>query len=451
MRDARAVLRAPSYDTGATLIMKYSGRHPAPLVDSQRRPSTPSSKTATPVRPPHGVSSSPAKLEALIQDAAKGVFITGERWGFNQALRDVVGEVKRGVERGIQNSPDPSTWSRSASPRGLHQRTRSTKSTSESHGFIAANVLRKMNGLEDRNRRLSIMLDSAVQELWKCHEQLAEKAKIADTVENEQGKLAEKLSQGVAEVQFVQAFLRDMTLPLPDSHDESHIDSDASLAAHRKASADQNETGHSSLDPRTPSNVQGKSRSINTPSLADGDNSIESSVAFEVSDSQVIKHVPSSETSQDRSAVSPALPISLPNRQKSGLLAKGLADPATMPPPIPHSNVLDPFLARPRLTSASFSWMLADNNAESQPFARATPFAPNEKRMNARNGKGFLFGDEEEDRHVTKDKLDKSPASRKVTKSKGKTTIPAAVREREDIGLGDVVAEQINLRKDVNS
>jgi TBC1 domain family protein 5 len=446
VRDARTIIQSPTLETGASLIIKYSGRPPAAIETLDLRSHTPSYGTPTRIRSPLAMASSPASLESLLADAAKGVMSRGERWGLNQAVRDVVGEVKRGVERGIQNAPDPSAWSRSASPRGFHQRTRSTKPTSESHGMITANVLRKMNALEDRNRKLAEMLDSAVKDLWNCHEKLAEKAKAEGTVDGEDGKFAEKLSKSVAEVQFVQAFLRDMTLPLPEPLEEVSRDDDTQQ---RPSSPTPTGSGDQSPKARENSKLATNSQPIQTPNVvADYHPTVISKPQR-----MPLDHEAGNASACIRSQASPesqpVLSGSVPTQRTPGLLSTGFAA-SSMPPPIPPTSITDPFLARPRLTSSSFSWMLADNNAEGQPFARATPFAPNEKRTHAKTGKGFLFGEDEDDRSTASGRSTKAPAGRKGSKSKVKST-SAAIREREAIGLGDVTVEDGKFDKEGGS
>jgi TBC1 domain family protein 5 len=445
VRDARTIMQLPSHETGSSLIFKYSGRHPAAVETLDLRPSTPSYGTPTRMRSPLAMASSPAKLESLLQDAAKGVFSTGERWGLNQAVRDVVGEVRKGVERGIQNAPDPSVWSRSASPRGFHQRTRSTKPTSESHGMRAANVLRKMNALEERNRKLAEMLDLAVKELWKCHEELAEKAKADDKIDSEEGKFAEKFSKSVAEVQFVQAFLRDMTLPLPESHEGPSRESEA-----QQRNLSPIRTDSRAQSPKAPKSQEAVpiSSPANTPSVVIGDHPATASKPVKMPLDPEAGNSKTTTHSQASPIIRANPPNSAPANSPS-LLSTGFAA-SSMPPPIPPSSVVDPFLARPRLTSTSFSWMLADNKAEGQPFARATAFAPNEKRSHAKTGKGFLFGEDEDDSPATGQNPAKVAAGRKGSKSKAKATT-TSIREREEIGLGDVGIEDRKLDKEGGS
>jgi hypothetical protein len=79
--------------------------------------------------------------------------------------------------------------------------------------------------------------------------------------------------------------------------------------------------------------------------------------------------------------------------------------------------------------------MLADNAAEGQPaFARATPFAPNERRHHAKSGKGFLFGDEEGENSIVGEQARKSSPARRGSRPRGKEK-PATALRREEIGL----------------
>lgn len=424
--DARSIQKSCTIDTGASLILKHTGRQPAPFDSSEARSASPLSSTPTRVRSPFASTSSPASLEALLQDAARGVLSRGERWGLNQAVRDVVGEVRRGVTRGIQSS----TNSRPSSPRGGFHKARGSRGGSESHSAIAANVLRKMNALEERNRRLAEMLETAVKDLWACQEEMTEKAKQDATIAPENGKLMEKFSKSVAEVQFVQAFLRDMTLPLPED-----VASDNKISEARDDKSE-TETSHSTSE----NVVKLPSTGSEAAMVPEADQKMPSDQVSSSSATKTAQTDSESGFSPVRSQASPkpptsTAPIPIPTKNSITPLPSSLPT-ASAPPPLPPSPTPDPLLSRPRLAVSSFSWMLADNTAEDQPaFARATPFAPNERRHHARTGKGFLFG-EEDPNAVLGDSNRKNSPARKGSRAK------AASQQREDIDLENVLQEE---------
>ncbi|EJT78845.1 hypothetical protein GGTG_03939 [Gaeumannomyces tritici R3-111a-1] len=206
---------------GATLVMKYTGRSPptppASTAGSGSRPSTPNVVAAgfAGLRPrslgarpsPLSFTSSPpsaaarfvqqqGSVEALFQGAAKNFLERGERLGLNQAVRDAVGEIRRNVQQGIQEARKAAAASGSSRSPGV---------ISPVSGETRASVMTR------RNRQLATMLDSAVTEL----RQLAtECSALGDEAARGAHKTA--IETAAARVQFVQVYLEDSTLQLPD-------------------------------------------------------------------------------------------------------------------------------------------------------------------------------------------------------------------------------------------
>ncbi|KAL8381428.1 hypothetical protein RB595_005613 [Gaeumannomyces hyphopodioides] len=206
---------------GAALVMKYTGRSPptppASTTGSGSRPSTPNmvaagfaglrprSLGARP-SPLSFTSSSPSaaarfvqqqgSVEALFQGAAKNFIERGERLGLNQAVRDAVGEIRRNVQQGIQEARKAASASGSSRSPGV---------ISPVSGETRGSVMAK------RNRQLATMLDSAVAELRQL-------ATESSTLGDEAARGAHKtaIETAAARVQFVQVYLEDSTLQLPD-------------------------------------------------------------------------------------------------------------------------------------------------------------------------------------------------------------------------------------------
>ncbi|KAF2664028.1 RabGAP/TBC [Microthyrium microscopicum] len=416
VHDARLLYNATSVETGSSLILKYTGHSPTQMETTNTRPSTP-------LRPlsPFGSTSSPASLEALIQDAARGVLSRGERWGLNQAVRDVVGEVRRGVSKGMQNTAGLTANSRSGSPRAVLHRPRGSQTVSQTHSAITANILRKMNALEERNRKLADMLETTVADLWSYQDQISSTLKHSDPSSPNGQQLAERFSKSVAEVHFVQAFLRDMTLPLP----EESV-SNLTLQSATNETAPQSKRDSVIVAPEA-QHVQGGESTISgildQASLVDSPNlapvTAESDAAMSTND--VVTE-----------------PITIPMKKSAEPSSSNLPTISAPPPLLPSpSSSHDPLLHRPRLAVSSFSWMLAENAADGeQAFARATPFAPNERRHHAKTGKGFLFGDDEDENGDASVQPRKSSPARKGSKVKprGKDKSNPAI-QREHISL----------------
>jgi TBC1 domain family member 5 len=347
---------------GHRLIFKHTQRQPADAPTESGRSHTPIGhrRTKSPFR-----SSSPAAIESLLQDAARGVINRGEKWGLNQAVRDVVGEVRknvRGLQSGQMSPPVRESLGRNASSQKGHQDAPST---------IAANVLRRINALEERNKQLASMLEGAVAELWIIHKELAE---------NKPPNLKEEslttLSVGVAKVQFVQAFLEDMSLPLPEiAVQEAPKDSSTSKNSKTHDEATEVPAGRGkACDPPA------------SPRVVDKDSSVTRS------------------------------------RSKPAVTATATEKLSMSPSPTQDS-------VRPRLTESSFSWMLGEDKNSGSSFARASPFPPNEKRSQASldgQEKAFLFGKDND--------IDKF---RRKGNQKGSAKTNPNSLPGEDIGLGD--------------
>jgi TBC1 domain family protein 5 len=446
----------------AELIEKYTGKQPA-LYESAR-PSTPNHHPGAPflypatsilgrARSPFGASS-PATLESLISDAAKGVLERGEKWGVNQAVRDVVKNIQQHAV-----TPPPRY-----APPGGRRRQSAGGAKSETHSAIAANVLRRMNALEERNRRLGSMLDDAVADLWRLYEEMNEKKEKKVEDKTEEGEdMVERMAKAVAKVHFVQAFLKDISLPLPD--DETGKDVKGENAA-EKENAQVGDAKRSQS--RTPSVASVSSRTITeveSPVLTPTRKAFErlSSPARQAVVSQKANPVdiPGIKADTTPSLLGASLPNSLPSSmpppqppklpstktQSQSSSPARQSQLATSPPDHDeHTKHVTPTKPRRPLAETSFSWMLADSAASddsgSPAFARATSFAPNERRNQtppaARGGKsrskGFLFGD---------DTASKDGAS--GTEEKSKRGRKGSRRGTERDSLGRIDVEQISM------
>ncbi|QDS73666.1 hypothetical protein FKW77_002618 [Venturia effusa] len=378
-------------DGGAQIIVKYSNRTPPQCKRIAPRPDTPDSNigSGTPnsarARSPFG-SPAPRALDALLGDTARGVLSRGEKWGFNM-VRDAVGEVRKNVQN-LQVGQ--------ASPR-LGPSHRATKS--EVSNNIAASVLRKMTALEDRNRRLAAMLETAVADLWKIEKQIAEKKQV-------EGQ-SDALSIAVAKVQFVQVFLQDLTLPLPpeDLIAEPEIPTAKEPQAEEPGPEVPIETQQHALA-SSPEDVDAIPQlSVSTP--------WQPAVLMASSPPMSIT-VPPTNTP----------PASLPTTLLTAEHASGT----------PISSTLGSKQSRPKIEQSSFSWMLGQAHEHRKSFIDPQPLSPAEKRYHAAHGgedKGFLFGEEN-------DVVGEPPKKPDKAKGKEKRKNSAVTRAREDIGLGDM-------------
>ncbi|KAF2101897.1 RabGAP/TBC [Rhizodiscina lignyota] len=207
VQDALYLKQNPNAIGGAHIIEKYSNRRPILPNHISLRPRTPSyasthSDPSSPrrARSPFGSptrfpSTGPTAvgLEGLLADAARAAYSRSEKWGFNRAVRDAVGEVKKNVQA-IQSSPRNS----------LHRRTSST------------DIFRKVERLEKRNQALAGMLETALSELWE-YENSRKGETEAESLHESSGvkEAADELGIAIARVQFVQVYLTDASMPLP--------------------------------------------------------------------------------------------------------------------------------------------------------------------------------------------------------------------------------------------
>lgn len=193
---------------GADIISKYSGRAPGGEGDGSTSKSKSAKRLGT-IRRPTSPSFSPGRsaakflqeqggIDHIIQEAAKGVYSRGEKWGVNKALR--------GAIEGLQ-SGSSSPWKRPDGSRWSLDEGRIVPSISELTASLSA--------LEQRNKSLAKLLGTAMEELWdqqRKHNQ-----------EKEDG-MANALSVAVAKVQFVQVYLENVSMPfsMNDSSAESN-------------------------------------------------------------------------------------------------------------------------------------------------------------------------------------------------------------------------------------
>ncbi|KAL8728893.1 MAG: hypothetical protein Q9166_005133 [cf. Caloplaca sp. 2 TL-2023] len=183
---------------GAHIITKYSGKTPG-VGSGSRTPKSNSGRRLKSVRhTATGSSFSPGKsaarflqeqggIENIIQEAAKGVYSRGEKWGVNKALRGAIEGLQSGANP-PRNQLDGSRWSLDEG--------HVVPSTSE--------ITAKLEALKQRNKELAKLLGSAMEELWvQQRQQNQEQEEV----------LANALSLAIAKVQFVQVYLENSMMP----------------------------------------------------------------------------------------------------------------------------------------------------------------------------------------------------------------------------------------------
>ena len=306
-------------------------------------------------------------IEGIIQEAAKGVYSRGEKWGVGKALRDAAQVLQSG----------------DSSPRRVPNGSRRLLDDGRNIPS-AAEMEEKIHTLEERNKSLAKLLEAAMAELWVQQVEFAK---------NQADSAADAVSIAIAKVQFVQVYLENPGMPIPNEN--------ATIEGIRHE------------EPKEASSV--------TP----GFNVVE---AVEEND----KPLPAAPgvVSTPEETLSEKY-VTKVNSDSTGTPSEPLTDPSsttssdthtTNPKPASHLSPVSFHQPRPSLAQSSFSWMLGEDQRKSS-FVSASPF-PSEKRL-ARSKAGFLFGDDGEGRKGSGAAKDKDKSGR-------------AIDEEEVITLGDL-------------
>lgn len=124
------------------------------------------------------------RIEGLLQTTAKNIYAQGEKLGIG--VRNAVDEVqKKAQEIRVSQTPSPPPWRQSS--------------------------VGRVRELETRNKQLSELLASAVDELWEYQRSVAEAKDHAHDRNN-----VEKLSAAIAQVQYIQVYLEQPSLQLAE-------------------------------------------------------------------------------------------------------------------------------------------------------------------------------------------------------------------------------------------
>jgi TBC1 domain family protein 5 len=384
---------------GAEIITRYGqqapkieARSPPTIRAPSPSPSSSSNRTRQGIASPRSVIQQGVGFEALLQGAAKGVLERGSQWGVGKVIRDAVGEVRKNVEA-YQSGPVslPST------PRSGGREYRkpgqiATTGAMNKPGLertMSGNMIRKMEGQERRNKGLAKMLDTAVAELWDYHKERSEAGDIKDNKDS-----MEMLSLAIAKVQFVQVYLEDSSIPLPP--DDQSIEQPSG-------------PGTPNLLTPTPASPMIPERTSSAPPIANA----------------YPKPLPSASAS--------ATPQPLENNKEPAQLLSPL-DRRPSATPASASSSLPP-RSRPMLTSSNFSWMLGQESTPSTFVSGTahTAFPSDEKRRmrGSISGKGFLFGDEDDEGNEKEGKKKKTKDKKNGKKD---TEVEEEVIDLEDVG-----------------
>lgn len=276
-------------------------------------------------------------IEGIFQEAARGVYNRGEKWGVTKAFR--------GAVQGLQSA--------NISPRGNGLRwvldQDKSNTSDESHATT------RFHELEQRNKALAKLLEKAMEDLWAQQREFAKDKRTEHA--------ADAISLAIAKVQFVQVYLENPTMPFPSETSTGEI----------------------------PEKIQ---QEISSGSMtADGNNKtkvapLTASNSDPFMDSEIGESQPEakSRSSQASQPTEPTLSVNHPVDRTD-------SKPQLTVPKIRQEKVSF-HQPRPSLTHSSFSWMLGEDQRKSS-FVTNTPF-PSERRIAARGKTGFLFGDDDD-------------------------------------------------------
>nr|POF15228.1 tbc1 domain family member 5 [Quercus suber] len=200
---------------GGYLVLKYTGR-PLPPLDGSSTPPALQRRTTTFSGLHAGKAISPSRfprqqrnIEAMLQSTAKNILARGERLGVG--VRNAVDEVhKKALE--IRDAQPAATYQQAT------RRRRSQSSTEV--------LYNKLKSQELRSKQLSKLLAGAVSELWDYQKLVSDSKSSAQDLD-----IVDKLSLAIAKVQFVEVYLDDSTLPLPDDEMLTNVETEANLAS----------------------------------------------------------------------------------------------------------------------------------------------------------------------------------------------------------------------------
>ena len=405
MDDARSLRQDLSLSSGERLVFKYSSRTPeAPKTDHNRqsakglrlskkkahlRTSSQDSRSDSPRRSPARFLQEQGGIEGILSEAAKGVYSRGEKWGVNKAFRDAVSGLQSGT----------------SSPRKVFEGSRWSLDEGKSVADDAKRLAARVKALEERNRALGKMLNTAMEDLWNQQKQFEQKKLEMET---------NALNVAIAKVQFVQVYLEDSTIPLLSNRDPEEAESEVRRDTEPQPAADGNGKIERSLSPpsKTQEQITASSKSPgkqpDPPTIVEPDQVLAPSPVK----SSLQSAEPSTPESPPSETSQPPKPAIHPTKSTSRPPSAIVNHAANLgPSPFSHS--------RPSLAQSSFSWMLKDSsddvdapgpdspNRPKSSFVSASPFPPANRPEDAKKRRptaasarakaGFLFGDEKSD------------------------------------------------------
>jgi len=400
--DALYLRSHPDTDGSGYLILKYTGRPLQPLHRPATPPALQRNITAfsgvpnlldtSPSSPSFPGRRQPTNLEAVLQSTARTLYARG-----GKAVRGAVEEVHKRAQE-IQKSPTPSLPSRAE------------------HASRDSRMLeRRLRALEKRNQMLAELLEGAVGELWDVQGLLAgpDGAERLQIVEKQREAHVEALSLAIAKVQYVQVYLGDASLPVPEMYAAEDPVEDTGEAdagpLMQSGSEGEERSGPDEVDP-TRDDVLGESREHVTPVIKTSPTTTRyDAPAHDLADPSTFE-VNSGETTptnEEPAAAVPEIAVQGPatddNSSANRSTTAGRTDAAATTSPTPTITNEEHFDTpskryRPALSEGSYSWMLGQDKASdsaatsaSSPLGKTSALQSTKTPEKAKVGTG-LFG-----------------------------------------------------------
>ncbi|KAL8689531.1 MAG: hypothetical protein Q9218_004818 [Villophora microphyllina] len=203
-------------------------------------------------------------IEKIMQEAAKGVYSRGEKWGVNKALRGAMEGLQSG-NNPPRRQPDGSRWS-------LDSGSQTPNVSKLTHDIKV---------LEQRSKGLAVLLENAIEELWLQQRQYA-KEKDDDSTN--------ALSLAIAKIQFVQVYLENPTMPFTTEN----ADSQPGAAATQGEANKDNTTPGKAIEapPNAPEGVSEQRQASTASPMVTDPNPNEAAITENVSSTDYASEIP---------------------------------------------------------------------------------------------------------------------------------------------------------------
>ena len=239
-------------------------------------------------------------------------------------------------------------------------------------------MLNRVKAVEDRSKQLAKLLEGAVSELWDYQRLVAESTR--DSHDTKGPNDLERLSVAIAKVQFVQVYLDDPGLPIPESPNTQDTDQEAGTEDYAPIKDEITHDESPEAPTKTITRTHGQDLAEEGPQMSGA------AVPQKPDSSENIEDLADPSTFEDTPEQLPPLQNHVPKVVIQTEANKSVPNTTASPE---WSDKPGLSATRPRLEQSSFSWMLGDQEIAPQ----RTPSSSS--LLEQTSGRGFLFGDGE--------------------------------------------------------